>query len=109
MAADVFVVLIIFSALVMIVRASVDGIVRAKALKSDAASSEVLKALSQAGTPFHLTALKWGLGLGSLGIGFLIIEALKLQPEQPGTWGVITLSLAAGLLAFYGFAKKQLK
>jgi len=109
MAADVFVVLIIFSALVMIVRASVDGIVRAKALKSDAASSEVLKALSQAGTPFHLTALKWGLGLGSLGVGFLIIEALNLQPEQPGTWGVITLSLAAGLLAFYGFAKKQLK
>ena len=109
MAADVFVVLIIFSALVMIVRASVDGIVRAKALKSDAASSEVIKALSQAGTPFHLTALKWGLGLGSLGVGFLIIEALNLQPEQPGTWGVITLSLAAGLLAFYGFAKKQLK
>jgi hypothetical protein len=109
MAADVFVVLIIFSALVMIVRASVDGIVRSKALKSDAASSEVLKALSQAGTPFHLTALKWGLGLGSLGVGFLIIEALNLQPEQPGTWGVITLSIAAGLLAFYGFAKKQLK
>jgi hypothetical protein len=109
MAADVFVVLIIFSALVMIVRASVDGIVRSKALKSDAASSEVLKALSQAGTPFHLTALKWGLGLGSLGVGFLIIEALNLQPEQPGTWGVITLSLAAGLLSFYAFAKKQLK
>jgi hypothetical protein len=109
MAGDVFIVLIVFSALVLIVRASVDGIVRAKALKSDAASSEVIKALSQAGTPFHLTALKWGLGLGSLGVGFLIIEALKLQPEQPGTWGVITLSIAAGLLAFYGFAKKQLK
>jgi hypothetical protein len=109
MAGEVFIVLIIFSALVLIVRAAVDGIVRAKALKSDAASSEVIKALSQAGTPFHLTALKWGLGLGSLGIGFLIIEALKLQPEQPGTWGVLTLSVAAGLLAFYAFAKKQLK
>jgi hypothetical protein len=109
MAGDVFIVLIVFSALVLIVRASVDGIVRAKALKSDAASSEVIKALSQAGTPFHLTALKWGLGLGSLGVGFLIIEALKLQPEQPGTWGVLTLSVAAGLLAFYVFAKRQLK
>jgi hypothetical protein len=107
MAGDVFVVLIVFSALVLIVRASVDGIVRAKALKSDAASTEVLKALSQSGTPFHLAALRWGLGLGSLGIGFLVIEALKLQPEQPGTWGVITLSIAAGLLAFYGIAKKQ--
>ena len=109
MAGDVFIVLIVFSALVLIVRAAVDGIVRAKALKSDAASSEVIKALSQAGTPFHLTALKWGLGLGSLGVGFLIIEALKLQPEQPGTWGVLTLSVAAGLLAFYAFAKRQLK
>jgi hypothetical protein len=107
MAGDVFVVLIIFSALVMIVRASVDGIVRAKALKSDTASAEVLKALSQTGTPFHLTALKWGLGLGCLGAGFLIIQALNLQPDQPGTWGVITISIAVGLLAFYGIVRKQ--
>ncbi len=108
MAGDVCIVLIVFSALVLIVRASVDGIVRAKALKSDAASSEVLKALSQAGTPFHLTALKWGLGLGSLGVGFLIIEALRLEPDQPGTWGVITLSIAAGLLSFYGMVRKNI-
>jgi hypothetical protein len=107
MAGEVFIVLIIFSALVMIVKASVDGIVRTKALKSDAASSEVIKALSQSGTPFHLVALKWGLGLGSLGVGFLVIEVLKLQPDQPGTWGVITLSIAVGLLAFYAFVKKQ--
>lgn len=109
MAGEVFIVLIIFAALVMIVRASVDGIVRAKALKSDAAAAEVIKALSQTGTPYHLTALKWGLALGSLGLGFLLIEVLKLQPDQPGTWGVITLSIAAGLLTYYGVAKKQLK
>ncbi len=109
MAGEVFIVLIIFSALVMIVKSSVDGIIRAKALKSDAASLEVIKALSQAETPFHLSALKWGLGLGSLGLGFLLIEALHLQPDQPGTWGVITLSIAVGLLAYYSFAKKQLK
>lgn len=109
MAADVFIVLIIFTGLVLIVRATIDGIVRAKALKSDAASSEVIKALSQADTPYHLTALKWGLGLGSLGLGFLLIEVLKLQPDQPGTWGVITLSISAGLLAFYTIVKKQEK
>ena len=109
MAGDVFIVLIIFSGLVLIIRAIIDGIVRAQALKSDTASAEVIKALAQSGTPFHLTALKWGLGLGSLGIGFLVIEVLKLQPDQPGTWGVITLSIAIGLLAYYGFAKKQLK
>ncbi|MBP7982253.1 MAG: hypothetical protein KAY90_04580, partial [Arenimonas sp.] len=80
-----------------------------RALSANADASEVLKALSREATPFHLSALKWGLGLGSLGVGFLIIEALKLQPEQPGTWGVLTLSVAAGLLAFYAFAKRQLK
>jgi hypothetical protein len=108
MAGDVFVVLIIFSALVMIVKASVDAIVRVKALKSSDASPEVLKAIAQAGTPFHLTALKWGLGLGCLGVGFLIIDALKLQPDQPSTWGVLTLSIATGLLSFYGLARKNL-
>lgn len=107
MAGEVFIVLIIFSGLVLIVRAIIDGIVRAKALKSDAAAAEVIKALSQSGTPHHFTALKWGLGLGSLGLGFLLIEVLKLQPDQPGTWGVITLSIAAGLLAFYAFVRKQ--
>lgn len=108
MAADVFIVLIIFSGLVMIVRAAIDGIVRTKALKSDAASAEVIKALSQAGTPLHLTALKWGLGLGCLGVGFLIIDGLGLQPDQPSTWGVITLSIAAGLLSFYGMVRKNI-
>lgn len=109
MAGEVFIVLIIFSGLVLIVRAIIDGIVRAKALKSDAAAAEVIKALSQSGTPYHFTALKWGLGLGSLGLGFLLIEALHLQPEQPGTWGVITLSIAIGLLTYYAFIKKQEK
>ena len=95
MAGDVFIVLIIFSGLVMIVKAAIDGIVRAKALKSDAAAAEVIKALSQTGTPFHLVALKWGLGLG-------------LQPDQPSTWGVVALSIAAGLLSFYGLARKNI-
>ena len=108
MAADIFIVLIIFSGLVMIVRAAIDGIVRTKALKSDAASAEVIKALSQGGTPFHLTALKWGLGLGSLGVGFLVIQALNLQPDQPGTWGVIAISIATGLLSFYGMVRKNI-
>ena len=109
MAGDVFMMLIAFTALVLIIRAIIDGVIRYRALSANADASEVLKALSREATPFHLSALKWGLGLGSLGIGFLIIEALKLQPEQPGTWGVLTLSVAAGLLAFYAFAKRQLK
>jgi hypothetical protein len=109
MAGDVFMMLIAFTALVLIIRAIIDGVIRYRALSANADASEVLKALSREATPFHLSALKWGLGLGSLGVGFLIIEALKLQPEQPGTWGVLTLSVAAGLLAFYGFAKRQLK
>jgi hypothetical protein len=43
-----------------------------------------------------------------LGIGFLIIDALKLQPDQPGTWGVICISIAAGLLSFYGLARRNM-
>jgi len=109
MAAEVFMMLIAFTALVLIIRAIIDGIIRHRALSCNADASEVLKALSQETTPFHLSALKWGLGLGSLGLGFLLIEALHLQPDQPGTWGVITLSIALGLLAYYQIAQKQLK
>jgi hypothetical protein len=41
-------------------------------------------------------------------VGFLIIDALNLQPDQPSTWGVLTLSIATGLLSFYGLARKNL-
>ncbi|MBP7370427.1 MAG: hypothetical protein KA902_03215 [Arenimonas sp.] len=109
MASEVLINFIIFTSIVLIIRAIIEGIVRYRALSSNADATEVLKALSQERAPFQLTALKWGLGLGSLGLGFLVIEVLKLQPDQPGTWGVITLSIAAGLLAFYAFVKKQEK
>ncbi len=109
MAGDVFMMLIAFTALVLIIRSIIDGVIRYRALSANADASDVLKALSREATPFHLSALKWGLGLGSLGLGFLLIEALHLQPDQPGTWGVITISIALGLLAYYNLAKKQLK
>jgi len=108
MAGDVFVVLIIFSAMVLIIKSSVEALVRIKALKSEGASSEVLKALAQSGTPFHLSALKWGLGLGCLGAGFLIIDGLGLQPDQPSTWGIVCISIAAGLLGFYAMSRKNM-
>jgi hypothetical protein len=108
MAGEVFIVLIILSGIVLVVRAIIDGIVRHRALTSNADASEVLKALSQEATPFHLSALKWGLGLGSLGLGFLLIDILHLQPDQPATWGVITLSISIGLLGYYWLIKKNL-
>lgn len=105
MAAEVFIFFFIFTAVVFVVRAIVDGIVRYRALSSSADAGEVLNALKMPAVPFHVTALKWGLSLSCLGIGFLIIDALKLQPDQPSTWGVICLSIAAGLLSFYGLAR----
>ena len=107
MAGEVLITFFIFAAIVLVIRAITDGIIRYRALSSTADASEVLNALKGQAAPFHVTALKWGLGLGCLGIGFLIIDALKLQPDQPGTWGVLTISVAVGLLAFYGLARKN--
>jgi hypothetical protein len=108
MAGEVFIVFFIFAAVVFIVRAIVDGIVRYRALNSSADAGDVLNALKMPAVPFHINALKWGLGLGCLGAGFLIIDALNLQPDQPSTWGIIALSIATGLLAFYGLVRKNL-
>lgn len=108
MAGEVFITFFIFTAAVLVVRAIVDGIVRYRALSSSADAGDVLNALKMSNVPFHVTALKWGLGLGCLGVGFLIIDALNLQPDQPSTWGVLTLSIATGLLSFYGLARKNL-
>jgi hypothetical protein len=107
MVGEVFITLIIFTAAVFVIRAITDGIIRYRALSSSADAGEVLNALKAQAAPFHVTALKWGLGLGGLGIGFLIIQALNLQPDQPGTWGVIALSIAAGLLSFYAMVRRN--
>lgn len=108
MAGEVLTTFIVFAAIVMAIRAVTDAIIRYRALSSSSDAGDVLNALKSNNVPFHVTALKWGLGLGCLGVGFLIIDALKLQPDQPSTWGVITLSIAAGLLSFYGLARKDL-
>ena len=107
MAGEVLTTLIVFAAIVFMVRAITDGIIRFRALSSTSDASEVLNALKGQSAPFHMSALKWGLGLGCLGAGFLVIQVLNLQPDQPGTWGVIAISIAVGLLAFYGIVKKQ--
>jgi hypothetical protein len=108
MAGEVFITLFIFTAIVLVIRTITDGIIRYRALSSSSDAGDVLNALKTQAAPFHVTALKWGLGLGCLGIGFLIIDALNLQPDQPSTWGVLTLSIATGLLSFYGLARKNL-
>lgn len=107
MVGEVLTTFIVFAAIVFTVRAIIEGVIRFRALSSTSDASEVLNALKAHSTPFHLSALKWGLGLGCLGAGFLVIQALNLQPDQPGTWGVIALSIATGLLSFYGIARKQ--
>lgn len=103
---EIGVTLVVFGGMVLIIRAIVDGIVRFRALSSNADAGEVLRALNPKPIQSEHTALKWGLSLGCLGIGFLIIDGLGLQPDQPSTWGVIALSVAAGLLSFYGMLRK---
>ena len=108
MAGEVFITLFIFTAIVLVIRTITDGIIRYRALSSSSDAGDVLNALKTQAAPFHVTALKWGLGLGCLGIGFLIIDALHLQPDQPSTWGVLTIAVSVGLLSFYGLARKNI-
>lgn len=103
---EIGVTLVVFSGMVLVIRAIIDGIVRYRALSSNADAGEVLRALNPKPVQSEHAALKWGLSLGCLGVGFLIIDGLGLTVDQPATWGVIALSVAAGLLAFYGMLRK---
>ena len=103
---EIGVTLVVFTGIVLVIRAIADGIVRFRALSSNADAGEVLRALNPKPAQSEHAALKWGMSLACLGIGFLLIDGLGLTVDQPATWGVLALSVAAGLLGFYGVLRK---
>lgn len=49
----------------------------------------------------RLSALKWGIVLVAVGVAFGLIDMLNLNPDQPGTWGLLLAAAGGGMLGFH--------
>ena len=52
-------------------------------------------------------ALKWGLIILFAGIGLIIIDAMGLDGDDAMPWGIESVCVALGFLAYYTLMKKE--
>jgi hypothetical protein len=89
-----------FICLVAIVHIVVDSRVRRRLVETHA-SDELVRALAESESDSRRSgALKWGLVLAAIGIGFVLIDVFALGSEDPAAYGLLLVSAGAGLL-FY--------
>jgi len=56
--------------------------------------------------PGLYSTLKWGMVLGAVGLGLILIQFLPYRSGEPIVLGVILVFAAAGLLAYYATARR---
>jgi hypothetical protein len=85
-----------------------DGRIRRRLIETSA-TPELAKAII--GTPDRdpelYGVLKWGLLTGAIGLALVVVQFLPYRPEEPIVLGVVLLFAAAGLLGYYGIARRQ--
>ncbi len=55
-----------------------------------------------------LSGLKWGLVLGGIGLGLVLLSVLGFdQPDEPAAFGLVILGAAAGFLGYYLITRNE--
>jgi phosphatidylglycerophosphate synthase len=54
-------------------------------------------------------SLKWGLVVGAIGLALIVVQFLPYRPDDPIALGVVLVFGAAGLLGYYGAARRMTK
>jgi hypothetical protein len=95
-----------FICIVMAIKIIVETRLRARLAETNA-SEELIKSMLVADEQSRrLSALKWGLVLTLIGLAFGLISAMKLDSQDPGTWGLLIAAAGVGMLAYHGIANR---
>ncbi len=84
-----------------IVKVILDSRVRRRLVESSASESLVRSLIEADELARRTSALKWGLVLSALGAAFGLIEWLDLQPDSPGTFGLLFIAAGIGMLSYH--------
>jgi hypothetical protein len=104
----IFVPLGFFGAIAFITKVISDNRTRRRIL--EARPSEGLARALLSGRrpdPSAMSALKWGLVAGAIGLSLVLIDALAMDEENPVTYGIILLAAGGGLVGYYWLVRDQ--
>ena len=97
----VFIPITLFVCIVWIVKLVTDSRLRRR-LAETHASEELVKTMFESDEINRRhSALKWGLVLVLVGSAFGLIDGLNLDPDSPGTYGILFAAAGLGLLGYH--------
>lgn len=95
-----------FICIVMAIKIIVETRLRARLAETNASEDLIKSMLVADEQSRRLSALKWGLVLTLIGLAFGLISAMKLDSQDPGTWGLLIAAAGVGMLAYHGIANR---
>ena len=95
-----------FICIVMAIKIIVETRLRARLAETNASEDLIKSMLVADEQSRRLSALKWGLLLTLIGLAFGLISAMKLDSQDPGTWGLLIAAAGVGMLAYHGIANR---
>ena len=95
-----------FICIVMAIKIIVETRLRARLAETNASEDLIKSMLVADEQSRRLSALKWGLVLTLIGLAVGLISAMKLDSQDPGTWGLLIAAAGVGMLAYHGIANR---
>jgi hypothetical protein len=81
--------------------------IKIRMIRSGFVDENAVKILNKLNYDLKVDALKWGLILLFGGAGLVVMDYMHLQPDSTLPYGIETLFLAAGFLAYYLTTRKS--
>ena len=95
-----------FICIVMAIKIIVETRLRARLAETNASEDLIKSMLVADEQSRRLSALKWGLVLTLIGLAFGLISAMKLDSQDPGTWGLLIAAAGVGMLVYHAIANR---
>jgi hypothetical protein len=85
-----------------------DYILRKKMIEKGYVSDDTQSIFKSYNSENKFGALKWGLLFLSGGLAFILMHALKVDPQTPLPYGIFTVAVSLGFLVYYFMVKREI-
>ena len=97
------------AALYFFTKVLTDYILRKKMIDKGYVGDEAQSIFKTYGSDNRYSSLKWGMLFLTGGLAFIIMHVLDVRPDTPLPYGIFTVSLSIGFLAYYFMVKKEVQ
>jgi len=98
--------MVLFVCIVMAIKVVVEARLRKQMVENHVSEDLVKSMLVADEQSRRLSALKWGLVLTTVGVAFGLVSALRLDSNNPGTFGLLIGAAGVGMLAYHFIANR---